>query len=99
MSLSQLSEAFFQGILPILLTWLTAELIRLARKKAQEVQDGILRERLLELVRAAEQMIPGPSAGQARFNHVRALAPLGTTREQIEAAVQVLNAQQRKRGE
>ena len=98
MSPASIYECFLQVLVPILLTWLMAELIRLARRKAQLVQDAMLRGKLLELVRAAEQMIPGPGAGQARFNHVRALAPLDTTREQIEAAVHILNSQQRKRG-
>ena len=98
MSSAPIFEYFLQGVLPLLLTWLMAELIRLARRKAGQVQDEALRATLLELVRAAEQMIPGPSAGQAKFNHVRALAPAGTTREQIEAAVQVLNAQQPGQG-
>lgn len=92
-------EWFLQAVLPLMLTWLMAELIRLARRKAQEVEDAILRAKLLELVRAAEQMIPDPGAGQARFNHVRALAPLDTTREQIEAAVQLLNTEKRQGGE
>jgi len=96
---SYVFEWFLRTVLPLLLTWLMAELIRLARRKAQEVEDAILRAKLLELVRAAEQMIPDPGAGQARFNHVRALVPLNTTREQIEAAVQLLNTEKRRGGE
>ena len=99
MSLAPIYDYVLYAILPVLLTWLMAELIRLARRKAQEVEDVMLRAKLLELVRAAEQMIPDPGAGQARFNHVRAVAPLDTTREQIEAAVQVLKMQKRPGGE
>ena len=87
MELSTILEYFTKIVLPLLLTWIMGELIRLARSKTAEVQDEILRAKLLELVRAAEQMIPGHRAGQARFNQVRAGAPLDITREQIEAAV------------
>ncbi len=95
-----MSEVEFIGqlvrelLLPGLGTLVAAVLFSLLRKYIRRIDDERLRQLLLELVRAAEQ-IYGPGRGSAKRRYVteklRQLGLDGVTRDKVEAAVYQLN--------
>ncbi len=83
-----------QLLLPGLGALVAAVLFSLLRKYIRRIDDERLRQLLLELVRAAEQ-IYGPGRGAAKRRYVaeklRQLGLDGVSRDKVEAAVYQLN--------
>ena len=81
-------------LLPGFSTLLIAAALTLVRQYVQRLRDERLRQLLLELVRAAEQ-IYGPGNGEAKRRYVteklRESGYMGVAREQVEAMVYELN--------
>ena len=82
-------KVVLEYLLPIILIWAMAEGIRLARTYAAKVADETLRAKLLDLVRAAEALIPERGSGSRKLQLVQDAMPKAGI-HQIEAAVRTM---------